>query len=149
MTPAIFAREERDQAAFLLLDIEQLVHARTTHVAIDKQYALAKLRQRDGQIAYHSGLAFTRFSTDKRQGTWRAACGRKQDRGSQSAERFREGGMLSAISVDANPCFSRWLCQSTKVSEPIRVSISVRAVTGCPVAHQPVHGRASVTQRFS
>ena len=57
-------------------------------VRVDEKSAVAKLRERDGQICGRGSLAFTRQSAGDKDDLRRMIGLRKQESGSQRAKRF-------------------------------------------------------------
>src|SRR5256885_10323816 len=77
-----------EACVFSVGHVQQAADTRFAQVRVDKKSAVAELRERDGQICGGRSLAFTRQSAgDKNHLRWMIGL-RKQESGSQRAERF-------------------------------------------------------------
>src|ERR1700676_1233990 len=125
----------------MVFNVEELVDARTAHIAVNQQYSLPQLCQRNCKITCDGGFAFARLRADEGQRTRRSPGRGEQDRRSQAAKGLRERRMLGSVFIDADPGFLRNFLQKSMLS----VSVGERRPMFC----QPIHARARVVQRFS
>jgi len=94
---------------------EQFVERGESQIRIHEQNSMAKLSERNCQVASHRGLTFGWLGARDQKRARRPVGGREQNRSTEPAKRFDQGSMLRCVAVDAVPERARVFARAISV----------------------------------